>query len=299
MAQADTHSRRQFLTRAGAAAAAASVAEVLAATRGLQGPTGPRQPVLFIGHGSPMNALADNRYTRMLAELSSTLTRPRAILVVSAHWLTPGRTLVGAQSRPPTIHDFGGFPKALSEMRYPAPGHPELAAKTVDLMPQASAALAYDWGLDHGTWCVLARLFPAADIPVFQVSIDYAKPAEFHVALGRELAQLREEGVLILGSGNIVHNLRQVDRLAGETNQATQAWAEDFDAYVAQALHQGDLSALVSPRLPASVVRSAVPTPDHYFPLLYAVGAGKGDVSRTVHEGFQSGTLSMRAVQFG
>jgi 4,5-DOPA dioxygenase extradiol len=295
------HPGRRLVLQAAAAAVATSagVLDAVAATKALAGAPAPRQPALFIGHGSPLNALADNAFTRAMAALGKTLGRPRAILVVSAHWLTPGSTLVDVQAAPPTIHDFGGFPQALHDKQYPAPGHPELARTAIGLIRQTEGRPSTDWGLDHGTWCVLSLMFPKADVPVFQVSIDYTRPTAFHLALGRELAELRRAGVLIVGSGNVVHNLRRMDRGDGETSQASQPWAAQFDDYVAQALSRGDDQALLAPQLPAGVVQAAVPTPDHYFPLLYAVGAGAGERVTTIHEGFQAGTISMRAVRFG
>lgn len=291
---------RRTIILAGAAALCGAAEPVLAAVRRVaKGPAMTKMPVVFIGHGSPMNAISDNQFTRTIKAYGETLPKPRAVLVVSAHWLTPGQTLVDIQSHPKTIHDFGGFPQALFDIQYPAPGHPELAKAAIAAIQQTSALAATDWGLDHGTWSVLRLMFPAADVPTFQVSIDYSKPTQYHLALGRELAALRAQGVLIVGSGNIVHNLRATDRQAGETLEATQSWAAQFDRYVQEALAQSDTEALMSPRLSSADVSAAVPTPDHYFPLLYAVGAANGDPARTIHEGFQSGTLSMRSVQFG
>lgn len=293
-------SRRALLQSGLGTALAGGLGSALAAvSQATAGATTPKMPVLFIGHGSPMNAISENAFTRSLAGLGQALPRPRAMLVVSAHWLTPGATLVDIQERPPTIHDFGGFPQALFDVQYPAPGHPALAKATVETLKSVPAAANTEWGLDHGTWSVLRKLYPLADVPTFQLSIDYAKPASFHLQVGAELAALRSQGVLVIGSGNIVHNLRATDRRSPESAQASQPWAEQFDRYVAQALAQGDTSALVRPQLPASVVSTAVPTPDHYFPLMYAVGAAGKDAARTVYEGFHSGTLSMRTVQFG
>ncbi len=295
------HIRRRDLLQLGAAGtAAASAGEVIAAVGEVtQGRRAARQPVLFIGHGSPMNAISDNRFTRALGGWGRKLPRPTALLVVSAHWLTPGQTLVGTQAKPRTIHDFGGFPQALFDVQYPAPGHPALARAAIGAVQHTRAEASEAWGLDHGTWSVLRLMWPQADIPTFQVSIDYAQPPRFHLTLGRELAVLREQGVMIVGSGNIVHNLRATERAAGETPTATQPWAADFDRYVAAALAQGDTDALVMPRLSMATRQAAVPTPDHYFPLLYSVGAAGSDSLRTAFEGFHSGTLSMRSVQYG
>ena len=261
-----------------------------------------RMPVLFIGHGSPMNAIQDNEFTRFLRGWPARLPRPKAILAVSAHWLTPGATAVGVQAHPKTIHDFGGFPKPLFDMQYPAPGAPEFAHEAVSVVRKAKVLPTEEWGLDHGTWTVLHHMYPAADVPVFQLSIDYDKPAAFHHAVGRELAALREKGVLIVGSGNVVHNLRALDRAEGLSPTASRPWAQAFDDAVKQALASRDDMALVNyQRLGGGAAATAVQTPDHYFPFLYALGASDSMNERavSVFEGFQAGTLSMRCVQFG
>ena len=261
-----------------------------------------RMPVLFIGHGSPVNAIQDNDFSRFLRAWHKTLPRPRAILVVSAHWLTPGLTAVGVQTRPRTIHDFGGFPKPLFDMQYPAPGSPEFAREAMAVVRRAKVQPTEEWGLDHGSWTVLHHVFPAADIPVFQLSIDYDKPAAFHHAVGRELAALRERGVLIVGSGNVVHNLRAIDRVEGLAASASRPWAQAFDDAVKRALAmRNDMGLVHYERLAGDAAATAVATPDHYFPFLYALGASDspGEKALSVFEGFQAGTLSMRCVQFG
>lgn len=284
---------RRGLLRRGSALAALGTLHALAA----QART-PRLPVLFIGHGSPMNALRDTAFTRRLARWGGELPRPQAILSVSAHWLTRGSTAVGVQARPRTIHDFGGFPQALFDQQYPAAGHPALAREAAALVRQAGVASTEDWGLDHGTWTVLKHLYPQADVPVFQLSIDYDRPAAFHHAVGRDLAALRERGVLVLGSGNIAHNLRMTDRDSADGLMASRPWAQQFDAAAWQALAGGDLAALLDyRRLPGAA--QAVATPDHYYPLLYSLGAAAGQRPVTVFEGFQAGTISMRCLQFG
>jgi 4,5-DOPA dioxygenase extradiol len=259
-------------------------------------------PVLFIGHGSPMNAIQDNEFSRFLRGWNARLPRPKAILVVSAHWLTPGATAVGVQLRPRTIHDFGGFPKPLFDLQYPAPGSPEFAREAMAVVKRAKVQPTEEWGLDHGTWTVLHHLFPAADIPVFQLSIDYDQPAAFHHAVGRELAALRDRGVLIIGSGNVVHNLRATDRVDGLSKTATRPWAQSFDDAVKRALASRDDFGLVNyMRLAGDAAATAVQTPDHYYPFLYALGASDSmsEKAASVFEGFQAGTLSMRCVQFG
>ncbi|CAD5369665.1 4,5-DOPA dioxygenase extradiol [Rubrivivax sp. A210] len=294
-------SRRQFLRQAaGPLAALGALARLAGAA--MAAPTPARMPTLFIGHGSPMNAIQDNGFSRFLRSWGGRLPRPRAILMVSAHWLTPGTTAVGVQARPRTIHDFGGFPKALFDMEYPAPGAPGFAREAAALVLRTRVAPREDWGLDHGSWTVLHHLYPAADVPVFQLSIDFDKPAAYHHALGRELAPLRERGVLIVGSGNVVHNLRVLDHAEGLAASASRPWAQAFDDGVRRALAGRDDMALVNyTRLAGEAAATAVPTPDHYLPLLYALGASDSmsEPAASVFEGFQAGTISMRCVQFG
>jgi 4,5-DOPA dioxygenase extradiol len=259
-----------------------------------------RAPSIFVGHGSPMNALQDNRFTGTLQRWGYEIGLPRAIAVVSAHWLTPRSTRISAASAPETIHDFGGFPAELHAMTYPAPGAPALAARAAAGLGPRPSAIDVERGLDHGAWTVLHRLYPAANVPVFQLSVDIAQPAAYHLAIGRSLAGLRDDGVLVLGSGNIVHNLSATERGAGESTHGLTAWAEDFDQRVKRALDGGDRGALVDYDKLTATARTAVPTPDHYFPLLYALGAARPDEApRHVFEGFQSGTLSMRCLHWG
>ncbi|WP_232441205.1 4,5-DOPA dioxygenase extradiol [Burkholderia ubonensis] len=267
-------------------------------TNALAAPRVKRMPVLFIGHGSPMNALADSDYTRMLRTMGMRLPRPRAILVVSAHWQTDWVTSVMANERPETLHDFGGFPPELSRVEYPAPGTPELAALARELVGD-SAKLSTDWGLDHGTWSVLKHLYPAADIPVFQVSIDMMQSGVYHWNVGKALSELREQGVLIVASGNIVHNLRMTEGGILTEPVASRPWAQGFDDQVAAALGQRDDKRLQAVQtLPYA--REAVPMPDHYWPLMYALGAAYNDgPPATLFDGFQSGTISMRCLKFG
>ncbi len=293
--------RRGLLRHAGALAAVstlASLGSVASAQARRSGVPVRRMPVIFIGHGSPMNVLRDTPFTRRLAAWGRELPRPTAILSVSAHWLTRG-TGVGVQAQPRTIHDFGGFPQALFDQQYPAPGHPALAREAAALVRQTRVVGTEAWGLDHGTWTVLKHLYPQADVPVFQLSIDYDQPAAFHHAVGRDLAALREQGVLILGSGNIAHNLRVLDRHHADGPSASRAWASDFDNAAWKALAIRDDAALLAyEKLPGA--GTAVATPDHYYPLLYSVGAAApNEAARTVFEGFQAGTISMRCLQFG
>jgi 4,5-DOPA dioxygenase extradiol len=257
-----------------------------------------RMPVLFVGHGSPMNAVEDNAWSRGFQALAKLVPTPKAILAVSAHWYVPG-TFLTSSEHPETIHDFGGFPQELFDMQYPAPGDVALAQRVVKLIGEERASLSAEWGLDHGTWTVLHHLRPAADCPVVQLSIDGRKPAADHLALGRALAPLRDEGVLILGSGNITHNLRVAVRSMQTGDTTTPAWASGFDGDVAHALEQHD-GAFLSRVVTTDNGRMAHPSPDHYLPLLYAAGAADAkDTVRFPISGFDAGSLSMRSVLFG
>lgn len=292
-----TPSRRTLLIGAGLAALG-KAAEAATKARGPGTPT--RMPVLFIGHGSPMNAVSDNAFTQRLRTWGQALPRPTAILAISAHWMTPGKTLVDVQARPKTIHDFGGFPDELYAIQYPSPGRPALAQQIAEKLPQVPVQTDSSWGLDHGTWSVLRHMYPKADTPVLQLSIDYPARGSFHRALGEELRFLRDQGVLIVGSGNIVHNLRATLRGAPESPLAATTWAQEFDDAVARALANGDDKALVAYEGLSAGARIAVPTPDHYWPFLYSLGAAHtGEQAKTVYASFQSGTLSMRCLQWG
>jgi 4,5-DOPA dioxygenase extradiol len=253
-----------------------------------------RMPVLFAGHGSPMNAIEDNPWSRGHAALARLVPRPRAILAVSAHWESDG-TFTTLDDPPATIHDFGGFPAALYAMRYPAPGEAALA-RQVARLTRGSAADGR--GLDHGTWCVLHRMFPGADVPVVQLSLDVrAAPAE-HLALGRALLPLREEGVLILASGNLTHDLRDAFARLRRGDATTPDWATRFDADAARALEARDEAWLVR-ALGTADGRRAHPSPEHWWPILYAFGASDAeDRTSFPAEGFDLGSLSMRSVLF-
>lgn len=259
-----------------------------------------RMPSIFVGHGSPMNAVQINSFTRMLRTWGTNIGRPSAILVVSAHWLTQNETKVAVQARPKTIHDFGGFPQSLFDMQYPAPGSPAFAKLAATALVAQGAKPSEDWGLDHGAWSVLHHMYPKADIPVFQVSIDYAKDGDYHLAVGQVLSALRDKGVLILASGNVVHNLRSLDTGVPDGLTASRPWAQSFDNVVKSALVAHDTKGLSNYLTLDASARMAVPSPDHYWPLLYAVGAARdGENAKFVHEGFQLGTISMRCVQWG
>jgi 4,5-DOPA dioxygenase extradiol len=256
-----------------------------------------RMPVLFLGHGSPMNAIEEYGFTDRLHELGRSLPRPKAVLCVSAHWLTSG-SWVTAMERPRTIHDFYGFPKALFDVQYPAPGAPEVAELVrKEVKTPAIQSDANEWGLDHGTWSVLRHVFPDADVPVLQLSIDIEKPPRFHYELGRELRILREKGVLIVGSGNIVHNLGRID---WDRSAKPHDWAVEFDAWIKDGLDRGDHSALVDRYGDSEAGRLSVPTPDHYYPFLYVLGAaGNDETPRHEWEELQNASISMRCVSFG
>lgn len=254
-----------------------------------------KMPVLFLGHGSPMNAVENNSFTRELSCMGSSLPRPRAILCISAHWMTRG-TWVTHMNHPRTIHDFYGFPKELFDFQYPAFGSPELADQVKAMVKNPSIGCDdSEWGLDHGTWSVLRHLYPEADIPVVQLSLNISMPGEFHLELGKKLKYLREQGVLILGSGNIVHNLRQIQWNALKPF----AWAEEFDEWVKQKSEKRDFKALASDYSTMESGRLSVPTPDHYFPLLYVLGAvDSSDELQFDVTGLEHGSLSMRSLRF-
>ncbi len=260
--------------------------------------SGPRMPSIFIGHGNPMNALYDNAFTRHLNELGRTLERPKAVLVVSAHWLTPGDTLVAVNPRPETIHDFGGFPDALFQVQYPAPGAPEAARKAAATVTGLKVHEDHDMGLDHGAWTVLKHIWPAADVPVFQLSLNWGMRTAGHYALARELRTLRNAGILILGSGNVVHNLGR-SRWSDPDGPAFD-WAQQFDAFVEDKVATGDHPALVNYEGLGAVARMAHPTNDHYLPLLYTMGvADPGEPLKVLHTGMEMGSISMRSFQLG
>jgi 4,5-DOPA dioxygenase extradiol len=256
-----------------------------------------RMPSIFFGHGNPMNALAQNAYTRAWSAIGTSLARPKTVLSISAHWYVP-EAAVTITTAPRTIHDFGGFPRQLYEVQYPAPGDPQMAQRVKNLLAPIPIALDPGWGLDHGTWSVLRHVFPKADIPVVQLSIDETQPPEFHYEIGRRLVQLREEDVLIVGSGNLVHNLRTY--AWGRQMPEPYDWAVQFENRARELIRTGEHAPLIHyERLGREAMLSA-PTPDHYLPLLYVLGTriGGEPVSFPV-EGVDGGSISMLAVQLG
>jgi 4,5-DOPA dioxygenase extradiol len=253
-------------------------------------------PAVFFGHGSPMNAIERTRYSDAWRKIGESLPQPRAVLAVSAHWYTRG-TLVTADEHPKTVHDFYGFPKALFDVQYPAPGDPKLAARVREVLAPVTVRPDRSWGLDHGTWSVLVHVYPHARVPVLQLSIDATQPPQFHYDLGRRLAALREEGVLVAGFGNVVHNLQAMRRMQGA---AAFDWAARFESEVRRALVGGDDDALVNWERFGEDARLSVPTPEHYLPLLYVAGARrKGESVSVPVEGIDLGSISMLSAVVG
>lgn len=247
-------------------------------------------PLLFIGHGYPMNAIEDNKYSRSWKEIAATLPKPKAILCVSAHWETSG-TFVTAMKSPRTIHDFGGFPQALFDVQYPAPGSLEIAKETAKEIKSTTVGLDEKWGLDHGTWSVLLPMYPKADIPVLQLSIDRTQPPSYHFELAGELAKLRERGVLIIGSGNVVHNLRMI-----RSDDKPYDWATEFDEFVKAQIIKRDYKALIEYEKQGNAAKLSIPTNEHYLPMLYTLGlTGKNEEVSFFNEGIDLGSASMRS----
>jgi 4,5-DOPA dioxygenase extradiol len=254
-------------------------------------------PAIFFGHGNPMNALLRNEWTEGWAAIGKDIDRPRAVLCVSAHWYLPA-TLVSAMPAPRTIHDFGGFPRELYQVQYPAPGDPELARRVKEMLAPLPVELDNSWGLDHGTWSVLMHAFPEADVPIVQLSIDETQPAAFHFELGKRLAPLRDEGILIAGSGNLVHNLHTY--AWGKHTPEPYDWAVRFETTAKELMVKGDFDPLVNYDSLERDALLAIPTPDHYLPLLYVLGARKTDDEITFPvQGVDGGSISMLAVRLG
>lgn len=256
-------------------------------------------PVLFIGHGSPMNGIEDTEFSRRWTQMAKEIPTPKAVLVVSAHWFTKG-TQITAMDFPKTIHDFGGFPKELFEVQYPAPGNPVLANETVELIHSAKVELDHDWGLDHGTWTVVRHMYPDAKIPVLQLSIDYTKGPQYHYDLAKELYELRKKGVLIIGSGNMVHNLRMVAWDKMNEPGYGYDWALQMNDRFKNLITTGEHKSLINYESLGKEALLAIPTPEHYLPLLYTLGVkGSKDNISFFNDKAVAGSLTMTSVRIG
>lgn len=256
-------------------------------------------PTLFLGHGSPMNAIEENEFVAGFRNISKSIPTPTAILCVSAHWFTQG-TMVTAMEMPKTIHDFTGFPPALYEVNYPAHGNPSLAAYTQQLLQPTAVELDEKWGLDHGAWSVIKHLYPEANIPVIQLSIDYTKPASYHYELAQQLKKLRNKGVLIVGSGNIIHNLRMIDWANFDKDDYGYDWAIEARATINECLLSGNYHPLLQYHEQGSAFKLAIPSPDHFLPLLYTLGLqNKGDSMELFNDKLLAGSLSMTSIKIG
>ena len=258
-----------------------------------------KMPVLFLGHGSPMNAIEENQFVQGFRKAAAEIPKPNAILCISAHWFTQG-TKVTAMSMPGTIHDFGGFPQALFDVQYPAPGFPELAHETASLLSPVMVEEDHSWGLDHGAWSVIKHMYPNADIPVIQMSIDYTKPAQYHFELAKKLNTLREKGILIIGSGNIIHNLRLLDWRNINTVGAGWDWAVEAREKTNNWLLDGNFNNIIQYQDQGIALQYAVPSPDHYLPLIYTLGLkSRTDDLSLFNDELIGGSLSMTSVRIG
>lgn len=255
-----------------------------------------RMPAAFIGHGTPMNALENSRHTDAWRAFAASIPKPKAILAISAHWYTRG-VGVTAMEKPKTIHDFGGFPQALFDMQYPAPGDPVLARRVEQLLKPLGAQPDHNWGMDHGTWSILVHMFPKANIPVVQLSIDGTQPPQFHYDLGKQLSALRDEGVLILGSGNVVHNLRVMQR----SDQApAYTWAVSFNDFVRSQIQLRNHTPLIEYESQGEAAQLSIPTPEHYLPALYVLGLQRDDEQAAIlTDGIELSSISMLSFAVG
>ena len=290
--------RKNFITLLSGGIAMASIQPFYDWTKGL-GEEEEKMPVLFIGHGSPMNAIEDNEFSQRWHQMGKEISTPKAVVVISAHWLTKG-TLVTAMPNPKTIHDFGGFPQALFDVQYPAPGSPELATEIQKLITNPAVELDHDWGLDHGTWSVVKHMYPDADIPVLQLSIDYYKPAAYHYELAKQLLSLRKKGVLIIGSGNMVHNLRMVawDKL-NEPEYGFD-WALEMNEIFKNKISNGFHKELIQYEKLNKSATLAIPSTDHYYPLLYILALQTdNDKVEFFNDKAVGGSLTMTSVKIG
>lgn len=291
--------RKEFISVASTIPLVGSVSKLQSLNRFLdEAANTSKMPLLFLGHGSPMNAIEDNEFVASFQKLGKDIERPSAILVISAHWETRG-TFVTAMEHPATIHDFGGFPQALFDVQYPAPGSPELAVATQQLVSHTDVQLDDKWGLDHGSWSVVKHLYPQADVPVIQMSIDYTQPASYHYELAKELAKLRHKGVLIIGSGNIVHNLRMVSWQHLNSNYGFD-WAIEANNKMKAFILDGNHQALIDFRKQGKAFDLAIPTPEHYLPLIYSLALqDKQDEVMLFNDSPVGGSLSMTSLKIG
>ncbi len=259
-----------------------------------------KMPVLFIGHGSPMNAIEDNEFTTRWKQLAKDLPQPAAVICISAHWLTKG-TFITAMDQPETIHDFGGFPQALFDVQYPAPGNPQLAIETKELIKTTTVGLDHEWGLDHGTWSIIKQMYPEAKIPVLQLSIDYYKSPQYHYDLAKELSALRNKGVLIVGSGNMVHNLGMVDfKKLNDPKGFGFDWALEMNEIFKSNISSRNHKALIDYQNLSKSATLAIPTPDHYYPLLYTLGLqNEKEETSFFNDKAVAGSLTMTSVKIG
>jgi 4,5-DOPA dioxygenase extradiol len=256
-----------------------------------------KMPVLFLGHGNPMNAIEENQFVHGFRKIAKTIPKPETILCISAHWYTKG-TKVTAMELPRTIHDFGGFPNQLYEVQYPAKGNPSLATRTKKLLNPALVELDEKWGLDHGAWSVIKHLYPKADVPVIQLSIDYTQPTAYHFSLAQKLTSLRNKGVLIIGSGNIIHNLSLIDFQNFNKDNYGYDWAIEAHETINTYLMDGNIEALIAYQKQGKAIQLAIPTPDHYLPLIYTLGLQQnGDSISLFNDKLVAGSLSMTSLK--
>lgn len=262
-------------------------------------PSSERMPVLFLGHGSPMNAIEENEFVKGFRNVAAKLPKPKAILCISAHWFTRG-TKVTAMEMPRTIHDFGGFPQALFDVQYPAKGSPTLAKETADILKPLEVELDEKWGLDHGAWTVIKHLYPNADVPVIQMSIDYTKSTTYHFELAGKLNELRDKGIMIIGSGNIVHNLVLADFANLNKDNYGFDWAIEVRSKINTWLGDGNFKSIVEYDKQGKAFQLAIPTPEHYLPLIYTLGLkSKKDELSLFNDKMLAGSLSMTSVRIG
>jgi 4,5-DOPA dioxygenase extradiol len=293
--------QRRTLIKAGGLLAAAQITGMSTlsalAKLGSQLQPSARMPVMFVGHGNPMNAIEDNIYSQTWKKMGTTLPHPQAILSISAHWITKGTKVTG-NTHPKTIHDFGGFPKKLFDQQYPAPGSPDMARLAQDLVTYSHLQTDDSWGLDHGTWSVLLPMYPKANIPVFQLSLDYDQPPQYHYEIGKQLSKLREKGVLIIGSGNLVHNLGMVDW--GNTGKSYD-WALAFDSKFTEWINKGDHTSILNyQQILGNTAKMAHPSYDHLLPLFYILGLQQKNEKVTYfNDRFDLGSISMRSLLIG